>query len=377
MIIPPPPSDKPVIIYDTECYRNFWLLKWRFRNGVTQAYRLYEGQRLSHGEIQDIVRTFDTVTAISFNGNYYDVPMIAAALQGYTPADLKVINNKIIVDKVKPWELNIPEWKPADHIDVMEVAPGMGGQKQYAGRIHSKKMQDLPYEPEALLTLEQIINIDLYNDNDLDVLEELYDELMPQIQQREALGKRYGLDLRSKSDAQVAEAVLKNRCEQATGRRLYKPDINWNLTFKYNPPGYIGFTLPQLQRAFMLACTATFRLGASGAVDMPPELKDLEIVIGEASYTIGIGGLHSSEKRTVHIEDDVYILRDIDVEAYYPNLMLKAGAFPPALGEAFLREFESIRDERVFSKKAAKMVKSKLKELYAELAEHESIENKI
>jgi hypothetical protein len=357
MQVPPPPNDKPVVVYDTECYRNFWLLKWRYRNGVTQAIRLYDAQRLSTVDVDRIVRTFESVTAVSFNGIYYDVPMIAAALQGYTPAELKMINNKIIVDKVKPWELNIPEWKPVDHIDIMEVAPGMGGQKQYAGRIHSKKMQDLPYDPEATLTLEQIEKLDEYNDNDLDVLEELYEALIPQIQQREALGKRYGLDLRSKSDAQVAEAVLKSRCEQATGRKLYKPDINWNLAFKYNPPQYIDFTLPQLRRAFALAKSATFKLGAAGAVEMPPELKDLEIVIGEASYTIGIGGLHSSEKRAVHIEDEVHILRDIDVEAYYPNLMLKAGAYPPALGEAFLREFESIKNERV----AAKALQGKLK----------------
>lgn len=356
-VVPPPPDRKPVALYDTECYWNYWLLKFAFENGAQIKVELYDGQRLTREDCERIVRFFDSVTAVSFNGNYYDVPMITGALRGYTTRELKLLNDRIIVQGVKPWELGLPEWKPSDHIDIMEVAPGMGGQKQYAGRIHCKKMQDLPYDPGVELSLEQIRAVDLYNDNDLEVLGELYRALIPQIQQREALGKRYGLELRSKSDAQLAEAVLKHRCEQATGRKIYRPDINWNLAFKYNPPPYIGFTLPQLQRAFELAKNATFRLSANGAVAMPPELDELEIVIGAATYKIGIGGLHSSEKRSVHLADDLNVLRDIDVEAYYPNLMLNSGAYPPALGETFLREFESIKNERV----AAKALQAKLK----------------
>lgn len=356
-VVPPPPDRKPVALYDTECYPNYWLLKFGFENGARVKVELYDGQRLAREDCERIVRFFDSVTAVSFNGNYYDVPMITGALQGYTTRELKLLNDRIIVQGVKPWELGLPEWKPSDHIDIMEVAPGMGGQKQYAGRIHCKKMQDLPYDPGVELSLEQIRAVDLYNDNDLEVLGELYQALIPQIQQREALGKRYGLELRSKSDAQLAEAVLKHRCEQATGRKIYRPDIDWNLAFKYKPPAYIEFSLPQLRRAFELAKNATFRLSANGAVAMPPELDELEIVIGAATYKIGIGGLHSSEKRSVHLADELNILRDIDVEAYYPNLMLNSGAYPPALGETFLREFESIKNERV----AAKALQAKLK----------------
>lgn len=356
-VVPPPPDRKPVALYDTECYPNYWLLKFAFENGAQIKVELYDGQRLTREDCERIVRFFDTVTSISFNGIYYDVPMITGALQGYTPRELKMLNDRIIVQGVKPWELGLPEWKPSDHIDIMEVAPGMGGQKQYAGRIHCKKMQDLPYDPGVELTLEQIRAVDLYNDNDLEVLGDLYRALIPQIQQREALGKRYGLELRSKSDAQLAEAVLKHRCEQATGRKIYRPDIDWNLAFKYKPPAYIEFSLPQLRRAFELAKNATFRLSANGSVAMPPELDELEIVIGAATYKIGIGGLHSSEKRSVHLADDFNVLRDIDVEAYYPNLMLNSGAYPPALGETFLREFESIKNERV----AAKALQAKLK----------------
>lgn len=346
-----------VALYDTECYPNYWLLKFKFETGITYSFQLLEGQTFTREQKQSILNMFDLFTTVSFNGNYYDVPMITAALNGYDPQQLKMINDKIIVEKVKPWELNLPEWKPRDHIDIMEVAPGAGSQKQYAGRIHCQKMQDLPYDPSRELTPEEIVEVDKYCDNDLSVLYELFKALAPQLQQREALGKRYGLDLRSKSDAQLAETVIKHRCEQATGRRIYKPEINWNLRFKYRLPEYITFALPQLQRALAIVQGATFSLGASGTVVMSQELEGLEITINTSTYKIGVGGLHSQEKKAVYISDANYVLRDNDVASYYPSLILNSGAWPPALGETFLREYAAIKDERL----AAKALQGRLK----------------
>lgn len=354
MIAPPPPVTgvRPVAFYDTECFPNYWLLKLRPRNagGHTYAFSLRAGQSFDAATVSRIRLLFDLYCVVSFNGNYYDVPMISAALAGYTAEQLKVLNDRIIVDKMKPWELGLPEWKPADHIDVMEVAPGAGSQKQYAGRIHCKKMQDLPYEPDRHLTEAEIAEVEQYCGNDLDVLESLYDALGPQIEQRVTLSARYGIDLRSKSDAQLAEAVLKRRCEQALGHRIFKPDVNWNLAFRYKIPTFIGYTMPQLQRALELVRDAVFRLGASGAVEMPKTLEGLEITIGASTYKLGIGGLHSKEKCAVHRSDEQWVIRDNDVASYYPSLILNSGEWPPALGETFLREYASIKDERLADK---------------------------
>lgn len=360
LVAPPPPPatvTRPVAFYDTECFPNYWLLKFRPRNGQAYGFRLHAGQSFSVEEAARIRLLFDTYCAVSFNGNYYDVPMITGALSGYTAEQLKWLNDRIIVEKVKPWELGLPEWKPSDHIDVMEVAPGAGSQKQYAGRIHCKTMRDLPYDPGHYVTPAEIVEVDTYCENDLAVLEALFDALQPQIHQRETLGKRYGIDLRSKSDAQVAETVLKRRCEQAIGQRIYKPEIDWNLRFRYKVPDFISYTMPQLQRALELVRESVFQLGAKGTVEMPPQLEGLEININQSTYKVGIGGLHSQEKKQVHKSDDYWIIRDNDVASYYPSLILNSGEWPPALGQSFLREYESIKDERL----AAKDLQGKLK----------------
>lgn len=360
LVAPPPPpatAKRPVAFYDTECFPNYWLLKFRPRDGQAYGFRLHAGQSFSVEEAARIRLLFDTYCAVSFNGNYYDVPMITGALSGYTAEQLKWLNDRIIVEKTKPWELGLPEWKPSDHIDVMEVAPGAGSQKQYAGRIHCKTMRDLPYDPGHYVTPAEIVEVDAYCENDLAVLEALFDALQPQIHQRETLGKRYGIDLRSKSDAQVAETVLKRRCEQAIGQRIYKPEIDWNLRFRYKVPDFISYTMPQLQRALELVRESVFQLGAKGTVEMPPQLEGLEININQSTYKVGIGGLHSQEKKQVHKSDDYWVIRDNDVASYYPSLILNSGEWPPALGQSFLREYESIKDERL----AAKDLQGKLK----------------
>jgi hypothetical protein len=350
-MIPAPPSGKPRAFYDTECYPNYWLLKIR-PQGASAAYSfaLGAGERFDPATIARIATLFQIFTVVSYNGIYYDVPMIAAALSGYTPEQLKWLNDQIIVQKLKPWELGLPEWRPADHIDVMEVAPGAGSQKQYAGRIHCKTMRDLPYSPDQYLTPHEIAEVDDYCGNDLSVLEALFDALRPQLQIRESLTKRYGIDLRSKSDAQLGESVIKLRCEQALGQRIYKPEIDWNLAFRYEPPVFLAFSTPPLQHAFQLVKDAIFTLGASGAVQMPKQLDGLEIPIGSSVYRIGIGGLHSSEKCIAHRADESISLRDADVASYYPNLILNSGRFPRALGPAMLVVYASIKDERLDAK---------------------------
>lgn len=353
----PPLPPKPEAEFDTECYPNYWLLKASPAGSSMQSWRLLAGDRFNQHQVAEIQTFFDTHTVYSFNGFGYDNWMIGYALSGATPEELKVINDRIIVDGIKPWELGLPRWEPADHIDLREVAPGDGSQKLYAGRMHSKTMRDLPYEPGTVLTDEQITNVDAYCGNDLAVLRELKEALRSPVKQRASLGQRYGLELRSKSDAQVAEAVLRKRCEIALGRRIYKPDVDWNFCFKFRVPGFISFELPQLRHALSIVRDAVFRLGGSGNVEMPDGLEGLQVTIGHTTYKMGIGGLHSQEQRLVVRSDDHTVILMPDVASYYPRLILNSGEYPPALGEAFAKEYESIIEERLANKALAKKLK--------------------
>lgn len=358
MIIPPPPSnEKPAAFFDTECFTNYWLLKFKPKGGAIFSFCLKSGEAFDGRQTNRIRKLFELFTVISFNGNYYDVPMIDAALAGYTVEQLKWLSDEIIIRERKPWELNLPGWKPPDHIDLIEVAPGSGSQKQYAGRIHCKTMKDCPFEPHQFLSPAEIVIVDDYCENDLSVLEDLFDGLQPQIHVRTHFSERYGVDLRSKSDAQLGESIIKLRCEQIIGQRIYKPEIDWNLRFRYEPPHFLSFQFPELKQAFELVKQSIFSLGPSGNVEMPKQLEGLEIPIGKSVYRMGIGGIHSSEKRVVYRSDENNVLRDIDVASYYPNLILNSGKYPPALGPAYGKVYAALKDERLGAKEREKNLK--------------------
>ena len=90
---------------------------------------------------------------------------------------------------------------------------------------------------------------------------------------------------------------------------------------------------------------------------MPAQLDGLLITIGASTYKLGIGGLHSREECIVYRSTETHVLRDNDVASYYPQLILNSGEWPPALGQAFLQEYEAIKLERL----AAKQLQAKLK----------------
>lgn len=345
---PTPP--RTLAFYDTECFPNYWLLKLKPRGGVTYSFRIFAGQAFDQQQQAAIRALFDTYTVVSFNGINYDVPMITAALMGFTVEQLKWLNDQMIVHKQKHWELGLMRWEPADHIDVMEVAPGAGGLKQYAARIHYKTVRDLPYDPGHMLDGVEFMEVDTYCENDLDSLAALYDALRPQVDQRVRLSTRYGVDLRSKSDAQLAETVLKVRCQQTLGRKIYKPEVDWNMQFQYRVPPFIAYATPQLQRALQLVREAVFRLDHNGNVAMPSQLENLEIAIGQSVYTMGIGGLHSQEKKLVAVSDEQHQVQMPDVASYYPSLMLNSGEYPSAMGRAFADEFGQLKSERLAAK---------------------------
>lgn len=351
-----PPQSTQRAPCDTECYPNYWLFGIQLGPTVWQCEAAGQGARLAQADRDRIIWLLDNVPIWTFNGLNYDNWLIAAAaVAGMSVEQLKAINDKIIIERVKPWQLNLPRWQPKDHIDVMEVIPGAGGQKYKAGMIHYKTMRDLPYSPDAHLDAEQMRQVRIYNANDLGQLAALAQAVAPQIRLREKLTERYRIDLRSKSDAQVAEAVLKHRCEQALGRSIGKTQIDMNLRFRYDPPSYLQFKSPVLLELLAVATGGDFHIGRSKkgdglAILGPDELSAYKFEMGDLPLTAGIGGMHSREKCSSHVADHDTMIVDIDVEAYYPSMMLNAGAWPEALGKQFLIEFRSIKDERVAAK---------------------------
>jgi len=347
-----------MLVLDCEVYQNYFLLMFKkLETGKYATIEMFEGQSIDPRRIN---RLMTSDTTISFNGNSYDLYIIAAALAGWKCSQIKELSDDLIKSKLPAWkiaqqhDLELPQW---DHVDLFEVAPGKASLKIYGGRLNAPRMQDLPIEPDAMISADQAAEMRKYCANDLDTTERLYRALESQIRLREEMGQQYGgIDLRSKSDAQIAEAVIKHELTELTGKS-YKPrKVEVGSLLKYEDPGFVEFQSPHLQEVFRMVLNSDFPVGLNGSVQLPKELQDKKIMIGETEYRMGIGGLHSCEKsRTVKATSE-QILADFDVASYYPNIILKQRLSPKSMGADFLTVYKDIVARRLKAKAAGDKV---------------------
>lgn len=347
-----------MIVIDTECYKDYWLLSAKHINsGKVRHFELYTGHPLDAKTVAAMMRS---QTTISFNGNSYDLPMIVAALSGWDNKALKRLSDKIIKSGFPSWKicrdenLQIPStW---DHIDIIEVAPGQSGLKIYGGRMDAPKMQDLPIEPDDSVAPDMRKVLRDYCVNDLDTTELLYRRLEKAIDLRADMSEQYGMDLRSKSDAQIAETIIKSELSAITGKEYRAPQLPDDYSFRYLDPKVISFKTDALKQVFERILSERFTLGPNGSVLMPAWLRENKITIGDAQYQMGIGGLHSCESgQFVKCADDE-VLADWDVASYYPNIILQQRLAPKSLGAPFLRVYQSIVERRMVAKKTGDKV---------------------
>ena len=341
-----------LITIDVEIYKNYFLLSaLNSKNGKVKHFELYDGKPLNKPALMKLM---SDNTTLSFNGTHFDLPIITAALAGWPVSKLKGLCDTIIQCNTPSWmvcrdyKLKIPEsW---DHIDIIEVAPGTVSLKVYGGRLHAPTIQDLPIEPSALIAPGERAKLRDYCVNDLQTTYDLYKSLEKQVALRVSMSEQYGVDLRSKSDAQIAETVIKSELHKKTGKQYRKPELPDGVTFKYLDPHIIAFQTEQLKAVFKQVLGIRFGLGANGAVKMPPELAKSKIKIGHAEYTMGIGGLHSCEKAQLVAAGKGEHLIDVDVASYYPNIILQQALAPKSMGAPFLKVYQSIVDRRIRAK---------------------------
>lgn len=345
---------KQPVVLDTECYKDYWLLMFKsLESKKVRAYELYDGVQLNIGEIRTVLAQYKSVT---FNGNGYDMPMIALAMTGVDCARLKQASDAIIVGQMKPWEFekqfNVKIPRNWDHIDLMEVAFGQGSLKLYGGRLHSRKLQDLPIEPDASISVSDRKGLISYCENDLDTTADLFNHLRPQIELREHMTAQYGLDLRSKSDAQIAEAVIRKQCGEILGDVVQKPTIPAGTSFKYTPPAWLKYETSDLKEVLNSVVESTFFVSDKGSVIMPKVLDGKAVAIGRGVYRMGIGGLHSSEQVQAMVSDEKCALIDRDVTSFYPAIILNCNLAPLHLTrkDAFQKVYRSIVERRVEAK---------------------------
>lgn len=347
------------ISLDIEVYPNYFLICFDYFDGGKFYFELRGNQLISDLSLNktQLKWMLENNTIFSFNGNGYDIIVLMCVLKNdITISEVYDISQSIIQDDgkyevLKKYNVRTYEFS-FNHIDVMEVAPSKVGLKTYAGRIHAPYMQDLPYRFDTVLDQEQMDNVLAYCWNDTNNTMLLAKSLEKQIALRCEMSFKYQMDLRSKSDAQIAEAVIGRQLYWEYGIEVEKPKLKKyeEYSFKYKVPKNIKFKTKKMNDVLEVVRNVEFHLNNFKPV-MPHAIKKLNICIGDTTYRIGMGGLHSTEKNMFVETDETFKLIDRDVTSYYPAIILNQRLYPDQLGESFLKVYKSIVDSRIEAKR--------------------------
>lgn len=342
------------LVFDIECYINYFLASLKdIETGDYWEYEMYNDE-LAPGSRTDLENLLRHNKIITFNGIKYDMLVTTLFLEGKGNIDLKKASDDIIMNRLMPWDFERKHGVSVgdyDHIDIIELAKGQASLKLYGARLGAQKLQDLPIEPDSPIMPDQPPLMRKYCRNDLELTELLFREVEGGINLRQAMSEEYEIDLRSKSDAQIAEQVINSEYYKIERKKLQKVDAE--KSYKYVPPNFVFFQTEQFKHLLNIAATVDFNIDKNGNVEMPLALHKV-IEVGDKGYQMGIGGLHSVDEGGSFYSNDDYTLIDIDVTSYYPNCILNANLVPKHIGQTFTTIYQSILDKRVDAKKKMK-----------------------
>jgi hypothetical protein len=356
------------LVYDVESYRNVFLFgARRLSDGKTVILEESERSTIDRDHLRRIMLGN---TMIGYNSTGYDSVVTWLFINGASVSEVKDATNQIIIGGLRPWEgeralkVEIPWAFKERHIDLIEPQPNpFASLKVLHARLGGKELRDLPYDPEKILTYDEIDQLRIYLErSDLPATEKLWHAMAEGMDLRRTVGASIGQNVLSKSDTQMGLAIIKKRCEELLGHSIDRNQMQPE-PFFYTPPDYIKFEDPVLRELLQRIKGHRFLVGADGKVDLPDWLSDTPIRIGETTYSMGIGGLHSTESNRAIKSSGTHVLVDFDVASYYPAIIINSGLYPKAVGTTFLKVYQGIREDRLKAKKKAKAIKKEIAEL--------------
>jgi len=393
------------VTVDTEVFSNYFLIMFRkIKDGKSIYFEKINGAvELTLNDIVKITTLLKKYTIVTFNGLRYDMLIIEAALAGFSNAEIKKVSDMIIVENLMPWEIrnriNTTEFA-LDHIDLINVAPSKASLKVYAGRLHVKTLMDLPVKPDALILPNMTEQLRYYCNIDNENTALLCSHLSTEIELRISMSEEYGIDLRSKSDSQIAETIIKKELKDKYGIDAKRPELSGLISKKlrFVAPNHIRFETEKLQKILTLYESIPITLTQDGHCEIDFNFSEtdkltrvdyneffnvnhkkkkvtfkewissrkqrkLDIEIGQSQYRLGVGGIHSKEKSISHYSNDKYVIREFDVRMYYPSLIVNNKISPPHIGNAYLEVYQAFLDLR-------QQIKNKLKTLTFGTVEH-------
>jgi hypothetical protein len=254
-------------------------------------------------------------------------------------------------------------------LDLFALLNPLPSLKKVEIRLRSRNVQDLPYPPsyDEPFTQEQVDEVVDYCWNDVMETHNLYEQHGKGAHQlRVSLQDLFDIKapkLESLSEPQVAERTMmelygrKTGCYGQTLRTMAEAttehyiSMEQPIRFADVIPDMIAFDDHDL--ATMLDTLKSKSTPVSTSGHPSTTILQNTITLGETSYQMGGGGLHSvDEPGVITPRSPTAQLIDVDVASYYPAILINNKLHPAHLEESFSALYQQIRDERIRIKRA-------------------------
>lgn len=374
-----PPTTMRIVVYDIEIYKNIFLLV--AKDIRTNELFIFEISQFRDDRVALVKFLKSLELMIGFNNLTFDYPLLHFLLlqlqknfniKGRILVPLLKEKADKLINSDKP-HYNII-WKPLiKQLDLFKIHHFDNKAKTTSLKmlefvLRMLHIEELPFDPTHVLSDHEARQLVTYCINDVNTTERLYKEkTLEEVELRERLSAMYGMDMMNWNSPKIGEQILISIYKQRTGKREVGQTKREQIVLKNILLPYIRFESPEFKAIKEWFESKTIKetkgvfsnlsLNELGVIEpycnyskpmlKKGKLKTLNIVHKGFQFDFGTGGIHGSIIPGVYIAEDGYIILDIDVSSYYPNLSIKNRFYPAHLSEIFCDIYEDIYHERL------------------------------
>lgn len=322
-----------IYVYDFEVFSHDWMM-------CAKDYETGERFRFHNDNeaVKDFLQEHPGVMA-GFNNKGYDQFILKGVCGGFTPQELKGLND-FIIGGGNGWEY--PELRDvfafSNQLDVMDDMQMGLSLKAIEGHLGMDiRETTVPFDIDRPLTKEEIEEVFFYCEHDVDATERVLTLRRPYIEGKRDLGRMCGLTDEKAvymTNAKLTAAYLKAR----------PPQVPWTDERAYSYP-------PNLRREYIPKEVFDFfdRIGDESIPSDELFSSSLEIEVGGCPCKVAYGGIHGALPTYQEEAHGTRVIRNYDVASLYPSLMIRCGYTSRNIPDPKL--FESAYNTRLKAKR--------------------------
>ena len=289
-----------LVTYDCEVFAHDWLVVFKDKQSGKYTCIWNDNEALADFLSDDCIY-------VGFNSKHYDQYIIKAIVYGYSPQEVKKVNDYIIGGG-QGWQCPMLDYFfRFNNVDIRDDTQKGLSLKAIEGHLGmSIKESSVPFDIDRPLTDEEREETVFYCKHDVDSTEKLIDLRKDYLENKINLGKLAGINevkAMGMTNAKLTAAMLQAKKKQHNDERCY--EYPSNLKKEYIPQEVFDFF---------------DRIHDDSLSDDEVFKGKLNIMIGECPVTLGFGGIHGAIPNFIWAESHQRGIWNKDVGSYYPHL---------------------------------------------------------